>query len=217
MACPLCDHNHSQPSWLGTTHYRGKDFLYVQCLLCKSLYCDPMPGEDVLADMYSPDYWSSFSTRIDVDDPREPQRVINWLKQIQPGSFIDYGCGDGSLLGEAVKLGWQAAGVEFDQKVASAVQERTGVRVVTDSNELLNGPLADALHLGDVLEHLTDMNRQMPVILKLLKPGGLLLAQGPLESNTNLFTLALKLKRSMMGRRRTEMAPYHVMLATAEG
>ena len=76
---------------------------------------------------------------------------------------------------------------------------------------------ADALHLGDVIEHLTDLDRQMPAILRLLKPEGVLIAQGPLEANANLFTWVLRLARGVRGRKPPEMAPYHVLLATARG
>jgi hypothetical protein len=51
----------------------------------------------------------------------------------------------------------------------------------------------------------------------LIKPGGLLLAQGPLEGNANLFTAVLRLSRTVRRPRPTEMAPYHVLLATARG
>jgi hypothetical protein len=57
----------------------------------------------------------------------------------------------------------------------------------------------------------------MPQVLKLLKPGGILIAQGPLEGNSNLFTLGVRLSRAMRPSAKTEMAPYHVMLATRHG
>lgn len=94
---------------------------------------------------------------------------------------------------------------------------RTGLRVMSVSSQALQEIKADILHLGDVLEHLTDLNRQMPEILKFLKPGGLLLAQGPLEGNPTLFTIALRLHRRLRRRPASRMPPYHVILATAKG
>ena len=72
------------------------------------------------------------------------------------------------------------------------------------------------IHLGDVIEHMTKINEQMPAILKLIKPGGLLIAQGPLEGNANVFTLGIRLSRSFRSAP-IHMAPYHVMLATRKG
>jgi SAM-dependent methyltransferase len=177
-----------------------------------------MPDEATLAEMYGPAYETSFRADQAVEDPKEPQRVLEWLRRLGRGVFLDYGCGSGSLLVQAAKLGWEPIGVELDPSVAQRVTRRTGMRVVSEALALPGaaGPPADVVHLGDVIEHLTALDRQMPLILRLLKPGGVLLAQGPLEANPNLFTFAVRLARSLR-RGRTEVAPYHVLLATAGG
>src|SRR5262249_13617589 len=150
-------------------------------------------------------------------DPKRPEQVVHWLERNGRGVFLDYGCGAGALLTEARRLGWDAVGVEFDAEVATEVGRRTGARTLTAAQaERLRAPLADGPHLGDVLEHLTDLEHQMPQILGLLNPDGVLLAQGPLEANANLFTALLRLARRARPRR-IEMAPYHVLLATARG
>ncbi len=178
-----------------------------------------MPGDETLAQMYGTGYSESFTVDPNVDDPKEPCRTLKWLARSGGGTFIDYGCGDGTLLVETDKLGWRPYGVEFDPEVARRAEEKTGLKVFSDPSALLNeaGGPADVLHLGDVIEHLTALDRQMPEILGLLKPGGILLAQGPLEGNPNVFLMFLRLSRPMKKRRRYEMAPYHVLLATAAG
>lgn len=207
MACPLCNHNKSQPSWLGSTFYHDREFPYVECLSCRSLSCDPMPDAETLADMYGPGYVKSFDDDPAIQSPRETHRVIDWLKKLKSGTFVDYGCGAGEMLVAAAKLNLEVVGIEFDDKVAQAVEKQTGARVMNLSEvQTLNEPLADILYLGDVLEHLTKLNEQMPEILKLLRPGGMLIAQGPLEGNTALFTQVLRLVRSLRPSR-TEMAP----------
>lgn len=218
MNCPLCDHQTSKPSWIGSTFYLGKEFTYVECLSCNSLYCDPMPDGEILSQMYGPAYQSSFAAEAPGDSPRDVHRIIEMLKEMRSGVFVDYGCGAGPVLMEAAKLNWRAVGVEFDERVAAEVESKTGLEVLTHLQMgALNGLRADVLHLGDVIEHLTEINRQMPEIIKLMMPGGLLVAQGPLEANLNLFTMLVRLARSLRRRRRTEMAPYHVLLATAKG
>lgn len=217
MTCPLCNSDRTAPSWLGSTFYQREEFTYIQCLSCNSLYCDPMPTDLVLEQMYGLNYGKNFGVDLVVEDPKSPEHVIEWLKKEKVGTFVDYGCGAGSLLQQAKKLNWQAIGVEFNPEVAKTVEQRTGAIVFNrHSVKKLKDPIADILHLGDAIEHFTQLNRQMPEILRLIKPGGLLLAQGPLENNPNLFTLTLSWVRSLH-RRRTEMAPYHVILATAKG
>jgi len=176
-----------------------------------------MPDDQTLAEMYGTGYGKSFVEDPAIHDPRELLRVIEWLKKLKSGTFVDYGCGAGEMLLKAAKLNFQVVGVEFDDDVAKAVEKQTGARVMNMSEaQTLKEPLADILYLGDVLEHLTKLNEQMPEILKLLRPGGMLIAQGPLEGNPALFTQALRMVRTVR-RSRTEMAPYHVLLATGVG
>ena len=219
-ACPLCGQGGSRPSWLGSIVFLGREFTYVECLGCGSLYCDTMPDETTLAAMYGEGYLKAFTHDPGVDDPKEPGRVMAWLERLDGGTFIDYGCGSGAMLAEAMRLGWDAvrSGVRSRGRQTGRGAE-TGLKIFSDPSALLNeaGVAGDVLHLGDVIEHLTALDRQMPEILDLLKPGGILLAQGPLEGNPNLFLMFLRLSRSMRKRRRYEMAPYHVLLATAVG
>ncbi|MGZ5435791.1 MAG: class I SAM-dependent methyltransferase [Pyrinomonadaceae bacterium] len=218
MSCPLCDYDRARPSWVGTTVYAGHEFPYVECERCGSLYCEPMPNDDIVALMYGPDYGADPEAEsVATDDPREPRRVVELIRGRLPGVFVDYGCRDGSLLVEAAKLNWRTVGVELDARVARETAARTGAEVITPSDEKLTDGFADVIHLGDVIEHLTKVNEQLPAMLRLLKPGGLFLAQGPLEGNANLFTAAIRLSRKLTGPRRIETPPRHVMLATSAG
>jgi len=57
----------------------------------------------------------------------------------------------------------------------------------------------------------------MSNVLRLLKPGGLLLAQGPLEANFNIYAACIRIMRRLRRGRPTPMAPYHVIMATSKG
>jgi SAM-dependent methyltransferase len=214
--CPLCECEQAKPSWFGSIFYHEREFSYLECLSCHSLYCDPMPDDETLAQMYGPNYLVTVSAS-GAEEPQEASTVVEWLKRSLGTTFVDYGCGAGTLLKEALKLNWQAIGVEYDEQVAQRTQQRTGARVVSESAVFGAQPVADVLNLSDVIEHLTQASRQMPEILRLLKPGGMLLAQGPLEANFNLFALGLRLARWLHRGQRTEGTPYHVLFATAQG
>jgi SAM-dependent methyltransferase len=166
--------------------------------------------------MYGQDYMQFLSAEENLGGSTGVAYVARWLKQRGRGTFIDYGCGAGHLLILATSLGWKSMGVEFDSKVAEGFATSNG-RIVTDVHELKNYPKADLLHLGDVIEHLTEPESQIPEILSLVKPGAVVIAQGPLEANANLFTFAIDACRALRPKRTRQMAPYHVVQATAFG
>jgi len=213
--CPLCGHAHADRSWVGSARFEDRDYEYVECGSCGSLYCDPMPDGPTLQRMYGPDYEESRRVYGD-GEPDGDRRVLSWLATRPRGVFVDYGCGSGRLLSAARKLGWTVVGVELDSDVARAAAERSGARVVSNP-QALGKAFGDVLHLGDVIEHLTRLDEQGPAMLTLLKRGGRLLAQGPLEGNGNLFQGVVRAFRRIRGRRSIEMPPYHVLMATASG
>lgn len=220
-ACPLCGSSRTRGSWRGSTYFAGQRFDYVQCEACRSQFCSPMPDANVLERMYGPDYEGRGPKGGDVDAVCDTDWVASWLRKRAPseGPFVDYGCGDGELLKVGRAAGWEASGVEFSAEVAQRAAHLTGERVFTAKDESLAELYGRAaiLHLGDVIEHLTDACGQLAQILRILRPGGILLAQGPLESQTSLFNVLLRAKRALSSDEPTTLPPYHVLLATAAG
>lgn len=215
--CPLCDAAAGRPGWAGSTQHLGQTYAYRECLACGSQFCEPMPGAVALAAMYGTTYLTAFgSAEGEHAAIRDTERVLAWLRRLGGGRFVDFGCGSGDLLMEVARAGWEAIGVEADVGVARQVSEKTGLRVVSSGCASDLSP-ADVLHLGDVIEHLTDASAVLRRLLALLKPGGVLLAQGPLEANPCLFTLAVRASKVFRRARRLDMPPYHVILATRHG
>lgn len=219
MHCQLCGHPVSRPAtWPGRIRYRGQEFGYLACQACGSLRCDPMPGPEVLQAMYGAEYAASAAGPDCVDDPKQPERCIDVLREHPIGTFVDFESGSGQLLRMAADLGWTAIGVELDAEIAAETSAKLGVEVHPyDVLAADPRPLGDVLHLGDVIEHLTDLDSQFPIILKLLRPGGVLIAQGPLEANANLFSWLVRLAGHLRPGRVRDFPPWHVLLATARG
>jgi SAM-dependent methyltransferase len=215
--CPLCNTTDSQASWLGATRYREKKYDYLQCAECYSMYCSPMPDEETLALMYGEDYQQFLSVETCHSGDEGIRQVIDYLKTRENGVFFDYACGAGVLLNEVSKIGWDVIGFDLNTSAAEKYSRLLNIRIVSDLKDLPPDFRADVIHLGDVLEHLTDVNSQFPSILNYLKDGGLVIAQGPLEANLNLFFLGIKLTRILRRAPISEMPPYHVSLATVDG
>jgi SAM-dependent methyltransferase len=180
-----------------------------------------MPDERVLERMYGPDYAGRGPKDGDVDGVCDRDWVASWLRKRSPldGPFVDYGCGHGELLAVGRAAGCKVAGVEFGAEVALRAAQSSGERVFAagepDLSEL-DGRVA-VLHLGDVIEHLTRPYALLREILRLLGPDGVLLAQGPLEAQANLFNVFLRAKRVWSKDTPANLPPYHVLLATAVG
>ncbi len=216
MNCPLCDSNESTRAWLGRTVYRAKVFEYRECASCGSMYVSPMPDENDLAKMYGEDYGQFLDVETAHSGNDGSRRVLDHLATLKPGNFLDYGCGAGSLLRAVSELGWNCFGVDFDRSNTTRIREKKEIHVVSDLSDYDGAICFDVVHFGDVLEHLTDVNSQIPPILEHLSTGGAMIAQGPLEANANLFLYGLRLKRLLRSTDST-MPPYHVSLATARG
>lgn len=219
MPCPLCEGAHFEPSWFGSVLFEGTRYGYVRCVDCGSSFCEPMPSDATFARMYGPAYAEAGDPDPGVTDPKEPERILAWLARREPGVFVDFGCGSGSLLLSAGRLGWTPVGVEFDAEVTRRTEDHAGHPVLQGLRGLRASKWvpADVIHLGDVIEHLPAPLLILRELERLLKPGGLLLAQGPLEAGPCLFTAVLRLARRARSRPATQMPPYHVLQATVEG
>lgn len=216
-SCPLCAGVLDAASWLGRVCHEGRVFSYLKCRGCRSGVCDPMPDDALLSRMYGPGY-ASCGGPDGHDDPKDPSKVIDWLRLTPMGRFVDYGCGRGELLMAAGLLGWKVAGVEFEPSVARTVSERLGLPVFAagEGGVAHLGPV-DTVHLGDVIEHLVQPEQTVRELLSIVRPGGLVLAQGPLEAGPCLFATALQWWQRAVRPPPRLMAPYHVVMATAVG
>ncbi len=180
-----------------------------------------MPDENVLARMYGPDYGGRGPKDGGIEAVCDEEWVASWLRRRSPllGPFVDYGCGNGELLAVGRAAGCDVAGVEFGAEVARRVEQSSGARVfAVGERDLsqLQGRVA-VLHLGDVIEHLTSPLAALTEVLRLLRPDGVLLAQGPLESQATVFNVFLRAKRAWSDSTPANVPPYHVLLATAAG
>jgi SAM-dependent methyltransferase len=214
MICPLCESADSHPSWLGETSFRGSRYTYRECGACGSLFCFPMPDGDALAAMYTEEYIGQGGAAAPRDPGKMYDEILEVLAARAPGHFVDYGCGAGRLLHEARGLDWRVTGVEFGEGAARPGRA-AGLPIVT-TDEVASVEPADVLHLGDVVEHLTTPGPQLREIMRLVRPGGLLVAQGPLENERNLVHGAVRCLRRIRAAEST-FPPYHVTLATERG
>jgi len=102
------------------------------------------------------------------------------LAQMQAGSLLDLGCGSGDFLLQAQQAGWQALGIDLDNR-ACEVARGKGLRVINAGVEHLAEleEKFDCLFCSHILEHTYDPNRVLQLMKAVLKPGGKILLSLP--------------------------------------
>ncbi|WP_312283622.1 methyltransferase domain-containing protein [Candidatus Igneacidithiobacillus taiwanensis] len=90
-----------------------------------------------------------------------------------PGILVDIGCGNGDYLRTAMRLGWEAWGVDLDPKAVETAR-KTGATVLQGGFPDTGLPSAyfDVMTLSHVIEHVHDPLTALQEAFRVLKPGG---------------------------------------------
>jgi 2-polyprenyl-3-methyl-5-hydroxy-6-metoxy-1,4-benzoquinol methylase len=105
---------------------------------------------------------------------------LRYIANRPAGRLLDVGCGDGSMLEEAMSLGWSAEGVDFDSNAVANARSK-GLEVHLGAVEDLNLPDAsfDLILMSHLIEQVYDPIRLLRECRRLLTPGGKLIVATP--------------------------------------
>ena len=229
MNCPFCNGNAARAHWYPTTSFAGKTFTYVDCQACRLVYVDPIPTAADLSQMYRPDYQAGVNTSL-LSSPHvlvgglrfsyaEQFRLVR--EQDPRAHILDFGCGDGHFVANALAQGFPVTGVEFNrdqvQLLASAMPDADFLTV----DDFFAGSRSfPVVRLSNVLEHLTDVQATSRALVDKLAPGGMLLIEGPLEANANVAYFVrqayFRLRRALQPGRLAAHPPFHVFFANRD-
>src|SRR3954449_12398930 len=114
-------------------------------------------------------------------------RLLDLIGAHRPdGRLLDVGCGQGLLLDEARRRGYDVVGLELSREAADYARETLGLDVREWPLEAFgagtNGDSPgtfDAIVLADVIEHLDDPVAAIELCARLLRPGGVLCVVTP--------------------------------------
>jgi 2-polyprenyl-3-methyl-5-hydroxy-6-metoxy-1,4-benzoquinol methylase len=183
--CPLCDAKASGITFPYITIFNAFQFNYLKCGACYSVFVDPVPDSQTFAKMYAKAAYHDCNYEAPAgwtysDSAKLLQKYLPVAAKV-----MDYGCGTGDFLKALAQEGFIPYGVEFDENAARFAAQNANCETFSVEHFLAlnNTPKYDAMHLGDVLEHLPDPGGQIKLLLACLKPDGLLFVEGPLEIN----------------------------------
>jgi len=109
-------------------------------------------------------------------------------------SLLDFGCGGGFLLENAIRLGWDAVGFDVGARALGTCRQH-GLNVTDDLADFRNGSFG-AIIMNHVFEHIGDHTGLLFRLRQLLRDGGRLLIRVP-----NVRSLRARLSLPLLSRK----------------
>jgi SAM-dependent methyltransferase len=157
------------------------EFRVVECRTCGLLYINPRPIVKSLAQYYPQIYWgASVShrplTRIAKLDAMLDAMLVNAISyhmtvpEVEGGTLLDIGCGEGSYLASMKRAGWDVYGVEPSAVACELARRKWGLEVFNGTIDEASFPddKFDGITMHHVLEH-TDNPSEVLVEIHHLK------------------------------------------------
>jgi len=138
---------------------------------------------------------------------KEPLQVVDYLKIIpqlerfipKKGHLLEIGCATGAFLHEIRKLGWKVVGVEPEEWTCELARNKYKLDVINSTFQEANLEESsfDVVLLLHVIEHLTNPDKGLSQIARLIRPGGFLVLETP-RFDTFWFKLLKGRERSVI-------------------
>jgi len=154
------------------------------------LETSPQPKSDKLSDYYkSDDYISHTDSKRNLfEKVYHVVRKISLKKKLnlidsfskENKNLLDVGCGTGDFLQTAQKNNWTVSGIEPNEQARKIANKKTNNSVFEiEQLSKFEENSFDVITLWHVLEHLPNLENQISVFKKLLKPNGTLIIAVP--------------------------------------
>lgn len=186
--CPACDANDF------TKAFQKYTLDYCECKNCDTLYINPRPTEEQLADFYKNSqnyaYWNEHifpatddARRENIFKPRaEKVKEICESLNFKPKSLVEVGAGFGTFCEEITKLNFvdDIIAIEPTPGLAQTCREK-GLNVIESPIEKADfeDESVDLVCSFEVLEHLFSPSDFLSKFSRILRPGGLAILTNP--------------------------------------
>ena len=186
--CPVCKHSQFTNYLICDDHsVSGESFALVKCDKCSLVFTNPRPEQSSLPDYYQSDQYISHTDKGNslinfIYKLVRKYTITRKIKLIDKlnrgrGSLLDYGCGTGDFIKAANKKGWHAYGYEPDKDAKNIASAKNPDKIL-DKIENHNGPF-DIITAWHVIEHVSELNKTIKNLKKILAPDGHLIIALP--------------------------------------
>lgn len=223
MSCIVCGYKHYRKIIYGGYKYLNNKYDIVRCLKCRFMFLNPTPEEGILDEVYkSSAYFNNYYIEgvptlnylegIDYVSAKMLEN-IRLLKRFKKGGrLLDVGCAGGRFLKIAKNEGYDCVGIEPNSDMAAFVEKELHIPVKNTKIQagLFKEAEFDIIHLGDIMEHVVNLEESFELFTKWLKRDGLLFIEQPLTYNRSLFNLFLRLNMFVLRQRYSYNPPFHL-------
>ncbi|GAB4370576.1 MAG: class I SAM-dependent methyltransferase [Kiloniellaceae bacterium] len=191
------------------------DVVIDLCKHCLSLFQDPQPTAEQCASYYPPDYQNYMSGRVPLlssllEKQQKKAAKAFLMAYGQDAVILDFGCGDGLFLRCLEGLGAKNLfGFEPNYRESNKSAPLRSMIVGKLDDLMTQGIQFDVIRMNHVIEHLADLDAEMLLLRRLLKPGGRIVGQTP-----NPAHFSVRLFGAFWG---ALHFPYHTVLLSPKG
>lgn len=183
--CPVCESESSDALFNVrdyTRHISEDHYGVRRCHRCGCGFLSPRPAENQMGRFYDQAfYWSHEGSAV----PLSPEQVLelrrpqleakaHCVSDMAPGRLLDIGAQKGEFLWYMAQRGWRTEGVELSNTVPNSFQQ--DIRYGDFLEMELPRAAYDCITMWAVLEHVYQPKPYLEKVLRLLKPGGRLVA-----------------------------------------
>jgi SAM-dependent methyltransferase len=179
--CRLCGQNEMAVILSGIRTDLKDDYSLLECGKCGFVTLSPLPDDQLLGKYYNREYWqegsNSSSGYMDLLYRLRMSGIVRDIKRVVPsrGRVLDWGAGDGAFVRLLVKNNFSGYGIDSFSPACD------GKRIFRSdiSDAPFDTESFDCITSFHVLEHLRDPVGAIKSASRLLKPGGVFIAEVP--------------------------------------
>lgn len=194
--CRLCGAEHAD------VYLQRPRFVVRRCQRCTTMWCDPLRFND----SFNPDNEDAY---LEVDDAIAAENAdrVAFVGQFAPSHthpiMAEIGCMHGDFVEQANRLGYQATGYDLSETAVDwAATHRPGLVRYGTLDETHDDGSLDVVAGFNVVEHMDDPGAFLDHVSRVLRPGGVFVAETP--SAQSLYH-AILFARGFAMQRRSEL------------